>query len=399
MSSKTKTTGTKEEATPSLAPKMRFLEFRDAPGWATTPGDELFAQINNRQAPAGLPILAITQEHGAIPRDFIDYHVSVTDKSVETYKEVLPGDFIISLRSFQGGIEYSDYHGICSPAYVILRKRAELSDLFFKQHFKSHSFIQQLTKNLEGLRDGKMVSYKQFSELLLLNPSPLEQQKIADCLCSVDQLIAAQARALETLRTHKKGLMQQLFPREGETQPRLRFPEFREKWVESRLDNLCSSISSGRDQIDFDGAFDLYGSTSVIGKTKNPSFSGERILVARVGANAGMLTKAKGAFGVTDNTLVVSLNPSTNIDFLFHYLGNININKLVFGSGQPLITGRILKNLPVHVPSDSEQQLIADCLTSLDDLIAAQTRKHEALKTHMKGLVQQLFPSLEEVEA
>ena len=396
MSSKAKTSDMKEDGIPTLTPKLRFPEFRDAPGWDTTPGDELFDQINNRQAPAGLPILAITQEHGAIPRDLIDYHVSVTDKSVETYKEVQPGDFIISLRSFQGGIEYSDYHGICSPAYVILRKRTELSDLFFKHHFKSHSFIQQLSKNLEGLRDGKMVSYKQFSKLLLLNPTPLEQQKIADCLSSVDELIAAQARKLDALKTHKKGLMQQLLPREGEAQPRLRFPKFPEQWVENELGNLCRSISSGRDQIDSDGAFDLYGSTSVIGKMRNPSFSGERILVARVGANAGMLTKAKGAFGVTDNTLVVSLNPSTNIDFLFHYLGNININKLIFGSGQPLITGSILKQLPIYVPTDSEQQCIADSLTSLHDLIAAQAQKLEALKTHKNGLMQQLFPSPED---
>lgn len=176
----------------ALVPERRFREFAAMAGWGTVPGNELFQQINNRQAPPGLPILAITQEHGAIPRDLIGYHVSVTDQSVEAYKEVKPGDFIISLRSFQGGIEYSNYHGICSPAYVILRKRANISDQFFKQYFKSRSFIQQLTRNLEGLRDGKMISYKQFSELRLLKPTLPEQQKIAECLDSVDALIAAQ---------------------------------------------------------------------------------------------------------------------------------------------------------------------------------------------------------------
>lgn len=230
-------------------------------------------------------------------------------------------------------------------------------------------------------------------------PAVIEQQKIADCLSSLDELIATQARKVDALKTHKKGLMQQLFPLEGETQPRLRFPEFLEQWVESQLENFCSSISSGRDQIDSEGGFDLYGSTSVIGKTRRPSFNGERILVARVGANAGMLTRAKGAFGVTDNTLVVSLNPSRSIDFLFHYLGNMNINRLIFGSGQPLITGSLLKNLPIHVPTDFEQQRIADCLTSLDDLITAATQQLDTLKTHKKGLMQQLFPSAEAVEA
>ncbi len=171
---------------PKLTPRLRFPELRDEPGWNTTHGDALFDQINNRQARAGLPILAITQEHGAIPRDDIDYHVSVTPKSIESYKEVQTGDFIISLRSFQGGIEYSGYHGVCSPAYVILRKKTELSALFFKHLFKSHRFIRQLTKNLEGLRDGKMISYDQFSDLLIPNPSIAEQEKVAECLSTLD---------------------------------------------------------------------------------------------------------------------------------------------------------------------------------------------------------------------
>ncbi len=217
---------TKESKT-RLIPKLRFPQFRDAPEWDATPGDELFDPVSNRQAPAGLPILAITQEHGAIPRDDIDYHVSVTQKSVENYKEVRPGDFIISLRSFQGGIEYSEFHGICSPAYIVLRKKTDLSDLFFKHLFKSQGFIQGLAKNLEGLRDGKIISYDQFSKLLLPKPTIPEQQKIADCLASLDELIGAEDQKLDALKAYKKWLMQHLFPREGEAVPRLRFPEFR----------------------------------------------------------------------------------------------------------------------------------------------------------------------------
>lgn len=385
-----------QDAPATLTPKLRFPEFRKAPGWATPPGDGLFAQISNREAPAGLPILAITQEHGAVPRDTIDYHVSVTDKSVETYKEVQPGDFIISLRSFQGGIEYSEFHGICSPAYVILRKRTDLADLFYKHLFKSHRFIQELTKNLEGLRDGKMISYKQFSELLLPAPSLPEQRKIAACLASLDDLIVAESQKLDALKAHKKGLMQQLFPREGETRPRLRFREFRTSWNEVHLEHVCRTISSGRDRNQSEGCFDLYGSTGVIGKTTNPSYSGQHILVARVGANAGMLTKASGQFGVTDNTLVVTPTSSTHIDFVFYYLGNLNLNSLVFGSGQPLITGSMLKSLRIPLPSPVEQHRIASCLSSLDDLISAQADKLDALKAHKKGLMQQLFPVPEE---
>src|SRR5579862_7912315 len=105
----------KDEAK-ALKPKLRFPEFNDKRGWDAVNGDQLFDLIDRRPAPPGLPILAITQEQGAVPRDHIGYHVSVTDASLATYKEVRPADFIISLRSFQGGIEYSRFHGICSPA-------------------------------------------------------------------------------------------------------------------------------------------------------------------------------------------------------------------------------------------------------------------------------------------
>ena len=195
-------------------PSLRFPEFRDAGEWEEKNGDIVFQQMTNKKHKSDLPVLAITQEHGAIPRSLIDYHVSVSQESLKSYKVVEPGDFIISLRTFQGGIEYSIYRGICSPAYIVLRKRIIINDLFFKHYFKTEAFIKQLNKNLEGLRDGKLVSFKQFSELLLPYPPLPEQQKIADCLSSLDEVINLQTQKLDALKAHKKGLMQQLFPSE-----------------------------------------------------------------------------------------------------------------------------------------------------------------------------------------
>lgn len=192
-------------------PKLRFKEFCDKKIDFKN-GDKLFDPISNKDHKCDLPVLAISQEHGAIPREKINYNVFVSDKSLESYKVVEIGDFIISLRSFQGGIEYSVYRGICSPAYIILRKKIDICDQYFKYYFKTKKFIADLNKNLEGIRDGKMVSYSQFSELVLPVPDKKEQQKIADCLCSVDELINTQATKIEELRNHKNGLLQQLFP-------------------------------------------------------------------------------------------------------------------------------------------------------------------------------------------
>src|SRR5690606_23129270 len=149
--------------------------------------------------------LAITQEHGAVPRDLIEYSISVTDKSVESYKVVQVGDFIISLRSFQGGIEYSEYNGICSPAYIILRPKVELERQLYKQYFKTENYIKLLNKNIEGIRDGKMISYKYFSEIKLPFPCVEEQLRIASFLLMLDGKIESVAKQITHTQAFKKG--------------------------------------------------------------------------------------------------------------------------------------------------------------------------------------------------
>ena len=194
-----------------LTPRLRFSGFTGE--WNYVNGNELFIPISNKNHNSDLPILALTQDHGAVPRDLINYKVIVSDKSVAGYKVVEVDDFIISLRSFQGGIEYSRYKGLCSPAYIVLRKkRKNLSSDFYRIYFKSFNYIQDLNKKLEGIRDGKMISYQQFSEIKLPMPTIPEQQKIAKCLSALDDTITSESNKLKVLKEYKKGMMQQLFP-------------------------------------------------------------------------------------------------------------------------------------------------------------------------------------------
>lgn len=402
-----------------LVPKLRFPEFRDESVWVVSYGNKLFDQINNRQATPGLPILAITQEHGAIPRDAIDYHVSVTDKSVETYKEVQPDDFIISLRSFQGGIEFSEYHGVCSPAYVILRKRTELSEVFFKYLFKSHRFIQQLTKNLEGLRDGKMISYRQFSELLLPNPTFDEQQKIADCLASINELVTLEAQKLDTLKAHKKGLMQQLFPAQGETVPKLRFPEFRDagEWEVKKIEELAKRGSghtpSKRKSHYYNGGI-KWISLADSNKLDNRYIYETKVEISKEGlenssavlhppgtviisrdAGVGKSAILHSAMAVSQHFIAWLCDKSKLSNWFLYYFLQIlkpKFEDIATGSTIQTIGLSYFKELCITIPSIQEQQKISSCLTSLDDLITTQTQKLDALKTHKKGLMQQLFP-------
>ncbi|MFA9193862.1 restriction endonuclease subunit S [Flavobacterium sp. FBOR7N2.3] len=193
--------------------KLRFKDDigNDFPDWKNKLGSEVFDSITNKKHNSDLPILAITQEHGAIPRDLIDYQISVTNKSIKSYKVVEIDDFIISLRSFQGGIEYSNYKGICSPAYIILRNKIEIDNRFYKYYLKTDSYIKLLNKKLEGIRDGKMISYAYFSEINLSFPFIEEQTKIARFLSSIDDKIKIERKILEQLETQKKYLLSNLF--------------------------------------------------------------------------------------------------------------------------------------------------------------------------------------------
>lgn len=183
----------------------------DFPDWQWKQGNEVFDAISNKSHNSDLPILAITQEHGAIPRDFINYQVQVTDGSVASYKVVEEGDYIISLRSFQGGIEYSRYKGICSPAYIILRPSISIDDDFYRYYLKTGKFIQEMKRRLEGIRDGKILSYKYFSEIKLPYPCIEEQRKISQFINTLDKKISLVKEQIELTQTFKKGLLQQMF--------------------------------------------------------------------------------------------------------------------------------------------------------------------------------------------
>lgn len=194
--------------------KLRFKQEdgSEYPDWEFLRGNELFDNISDKKHNSDLPILAITQDQGAIPRDLINYKMTVTQASVASYKVVQKGDFVISLRTFQGGIEFSEYHGICSPAYIILRPSSEqVSRTFYKYYLKTSNYIKQLQKNLEGIRDGKMISYKYFSEIKIPFPSLTEQQKIATYLSNIDNKIESINQQIAQTQSFKKGLLQKMF--------------------------------------------------------------------------------------------------------------------------------------------------------------------------------------------
>ncbi|CAB1222341.1 Type I restriction modification DNA specificity domain protein [Acinetobacter bouvetii] len=179
--------------------------------WEVIQANQIFENYSNKNHDGTLTILAATQDKGVVPRDEIDIDIKSSDASVLSYKIIEKGNFVISLRSFQGGIEYSNYHGICSPAYTILKSIKPIASGFYKNYLKTNDFIQRLSATVIGIRDGKQISYQAFSTLMIDYPSVEEQTKIAYFLSAIDQKIEVVAQQIEQAKQWKKGLLQQMF--------------------------------------------------------------------------------------------------------------------------------------------------------------------------------------------
>lgn len=191
-----------------LTGKLRFPEFAGQL-WPKLSADKIFKSYS-KKGNVGEPLLAVMQDIGVVPRDSLDRKVAMPEGDTHSYKLVEPGDFVISLRSFQGGLEYSKHRGIVSPAYTVLKSICPIEDDFYKHYFKSYDFIGHLAVAVIGIRDGKQVSYDDFSLLKLPYPSIEEQRKIAAVLSTADREIDQLTQKLDAYKQQKKGLMQQL---------------------------------------------------------------------------------------------------------------------------------------------------------------------------------------------
>ena len=179
------------------------------PDWKCLQVKELF-QTRSKKKCGDEPVLSVTQDLGIVLRETYARRIDCQTKDLSTFKLVEPGDFVISLRSFQGGIEYSNLKGIVSPAYHVFRPIREIDCMYYKYLFKSQDFINYLAIAVVGIRDGKQVSFRDFSCLYLPYPPINEQRVIGNVLLSIDNEIAVLEKKLGNIEKQKRGLMQKL---------------------------------------------------------------------------------------------------------------------------------------------------------------------------------------------
>ena len=278
---------------------------------------------------------------------------------------------------------------VASTGYAQFRVNKNNYPSFLYQYLYTNNFVKNVLDRCSGT-SFPAISTNDLLEICLHIPSLAEQQKIADFLSNVDSIITAETKILKTLHKKKKALMQKLFTRQlrFKSDDGTDFPA----WEEKKLGECVISISSGKNkQKDSAGNYPVYGSMGIIGYSEQYVYNKDCILVARVGANAGTLHIAKGKYDVSDNTLIIELNENELLSFYYFLLVNINLNKLNYGTGQPLVTSGMLKNIDIQIPYIAEQQKIADCLSSMDSLIQTQQKVVTTWQQRKKALLQQMF--------
>ena len=192
------------------APNVRFKGFTDV--WEQHKLGDVFYTVSDK-GHSELPVLMATQQQGMIYRTDSSINIIHDKKAESNYKRVIPDDFVIHLRSFQGGFAYSNIEGITSPAYTILRIKDKEREYpkFWKHIFMSESFINSLRKVTYGIRDGRTISSSESMKLKYLVPSIVEQKMISKFIDRLDTLIALQQHKLDNMNKLKKFMLQNLF--------------------------------------------------------------------------------------------------------------------------------------------------------------------------------------------
>lgn len=412
-------------------PKLQFPEFRISSTWTDRKLNELLfeAKQRNRNLEFGpSDVLSVSGEFGCVNQIEL-LGRSYAGASVKDYHVVENGDLVYTkspLKKNPYGIikENRGKRGIVSTLYAVYRPLPTCSpsylDHFFSGDYNLNSYLQPIVK--KGPKNDMKVNNAEVLTGDICVPEIKEQTRIADCLSSLDELIAAQARKVDALNRHKEDLAKRIFPRAGETQPRLRFPEFRDVpgWERSSLGRVFETTSGGtpsRSEASYWNGNIPWITTSLVdfcvireaeqfiteeglNNSSAKRFPKGTVLIAMYGQG-----KTRGQVALLDieaatNQACAAVLPKAGIEPYFVFLNLSSryeeLRKLSNSGGQENLSQGLIRDLPFSYPLDvNEQKSIVDCLTALNDLINTVVQELGHLRAHKRGLMQQLFPSVE----
>lgn len=411
-----------------LVPKLRFPEFANEGEWEEPTLGEISDRIDEKVGTKKLTTVSISAGLGFVSQAE-KFSRDISGQQYKNYIVLRKGEYAYNKgnsKKFPQGCIYKlkEFDEVAAPnAFISFKFKDNYIGNFYQGYFDNNYHGKQLQRFItSGARMDGLLNIKADDFFTIVFPTPknkAEQKKIASCLSSIDELIAAHTDKLEALKDHKKGLMQQLFPAEGETIPKLRFKEFENdgEWVEKNLGELGEIITGNTPSTNI---ADYYGGTGLfvspadissnryiiqtkttlteLGDMQTRRIRENSILFVCIGSTIGKVAQNK--YECATNQQINSLIPYDDYcnDFIYSLLENkaSSIALLAGKQAVPIINKTLFSSVKVYIPKPKEQQKIANFLSSIDDEIAAQTQKIEALKEHKRGLMQGLFPVINE---
>ena len=377
--------------------------------------EELFQNIADKNHPSET-VLTIIQGKGTLPREQAGRNIHYDDASLTNYKKVEKGDFIIHLRSFEGGLEMANESGIVSPAYTILRCKKPHSSLFYEAYFHTDEFINHvLSKSVEGIRDGRQISYDAFKWLGLPYCCTHEQDKISQLFAIINNRIGKQQQLVDALKKYKRGLLRAYFMTdEWNTHS---------KWDKCKLGLCCSKIGSGKtprggSSVYVDHGVMLLRSQNVLWgtlDTKDVSYIDEDInktmLSSEVHYGDVLLNITGASIG---RSCIYSLNERANVnqhvcilrlsqeskeklvpEFLLQQILSDRIQQQVMdcqnGGSREGLNFQQIADFDIVIPDIEEQKKICGILNSFDQRAHFEDASLNALVNLRSALMQQLF--------
>ena len=382
-------------------PKLRFPGFEGE--WIVFKAEELFKNVVDKNH-SSETVLTIVQGKGTLPREQAGRNIHYDDASLSNYKKVKQGDFIIHLRSFEGGLEMANEDGIVSPAYTILRCQKPHSSLFYEAYFHTDEFINHvLAKSVEGIRDGRQISYEAFKWLELPYCEISEQKRIASLFEILNRRIEKQRALVEALKKYKRGVMKAIFRDKAFIYTKAI------SWKTVRLGDECSFFSGGTPKstdsnyyggtIPFIRSGEIHGEKTELFLTEaglqNSSakmVSKGDLLIALYGATSGEvdISKIDGAI----NQAILCMRPYNISKLFLRYLledSKDDIINTYLQGGQGNLSAEIIKNLRIDVPDSSAQSSVVEFLSIIDRRIEMSVSTCEQIQAMRRSMLQQLF--------
>jgi len=431
------TTNNQQET--DITPKLRFPEFQMELRWSNKPLSKLANRITSKNKSGEITrVFTNSANDGVVDQsDYFDREIANKD-NLNGYYIIELGDYVynprISTTAPVGPISKNKIaKGVMSPLYTVFRFHQTDND-FYEHYFKTncwHKYMQHVSNS--GARHDRMnITNDDFMAMPVPILSPEEQQKIADCLSSIDELINFREQKLAALKQHKKGLMQQLFPSHNDLQaskqaskqaivyPKLRFPQFKdcEGWRVVRISDLL--VEKKRPvKLENETEYCLvtvkrrHGGITLreVAKGKEIKvqsqfrvFTDDFLISKRqiVHCACGVLPEELDGSIVSNEYSVLNAKENVNITFFNYFCHQPIVEKSFLDCSSGIVIEKMLFKLDEWMKQEfyfpknpKEQQAIADCLSSLDKLISEENEQIGRLKDHKKGLMQQLFPKMQ----